>query len=105
MGGKKQSSTQQRERENEAKVGRSRQADVFGLDRGAGGETLGPEGRRSMMSLPNRVIYNYLVYSICLVYKAEGSRQPWIHTHTFTGCILPGWSRNLPIDSEIKAEM
>ena len=30
---------------------------VFGLDRGAGGETLGPEGRRSMMSLPNRVIY------------------------------------------------
>ena len=60
MGGKKQSSTQQRERENEAKVGRSRQADVFGLDRGAGGETLGPEGRRSMMSLPNRVIYNVI---------------------------------------------
>lgn len=47
---------------NEAKVGRSRQTDVFGLDRGAGGETAGPEGRwLSMMSLPNRVFMSIYI--------------------------------------------
>ena len=52
---------------------------VFGLDRGAGGETLGPEGRRSMMSLPNRVF-------ICLlrIYSREHIWQRVLDNHGFT---------------------
>lgn len=73
---------------------------VFGLDRGAGGETLGPEGRRSMMSLPNRVFICLLrIYSREHIWQRVLDNVDSHFQHSFTGWILPGWWKLL-IDPE-----